>query len=697
MSQPKMPTADETGVQVSIAPGKEVNSDEARTDAGIPVMIEIARASRTRGSRTPTDICCVVDVSGSMGSEAMLKAESGEMSGHGLSVLDVVKHALKSFIHTLAEGDRLALVSYSTDATKILALTDMTSNGRTAAENCLNQLVPAGMTNLWDGLKTAFEVLQTGQRPGRFQHVVLFTDGLPNINPPRGIVPMLKRLKEKEGGHLPVTLSTFGFGYELDGELLSSLAIEGNGAYNYIPDAGLVGTIFVHALANLLVVIGKDAIVTLEATNGASFVGDQPSLGGHLVVKKDANSITLSVGMLQNGQPKNLVVQMKFPAGATPGGQYLKTKLEFISRAPEKITVEASGPAKFSTDFTIAVERQRVRLRFVDTLRAILQKAKLTSMEKAQGKALPLPECLQMLKAFRQEIVTGPAAEDAVVKAFLEDIDGQVTEAMCKEDFYTKWGILFIPSLMFAHLNQQCNNFRDAGVQHYGEDGELFQEIRDAADEIFVSLPAPVPSAVRPPAATPAATPTRPMAMPVITMAAFHDRFAGCFDGTCCVQRADGSSFKVQDVRRGDVLVGTSGHSKVLCVVRTAVEGGTLHLVELEGGLKVTAYHPVLSAGEWRFPVDLASEKKVTSDAIYTFVLERGGSDVLVNGTACVTLGHGLETGAAKHPFFGDWEAVIQDLEKVPGFADGLVDLKASSVQRDPETGLVCSLAGTVA
>ncbi len=27
-----------------------------------------------------------------------------------------------------------------------------------------------------------------------------------------------------------------------------------------------------------------------------------------------------------------------------------------------------------------------------------------------------------------------------------------------------------------------------------------------------------------------------------------------------------------------------------------------------------------------------ASEKKVTSDAIYTFVLERGGSDVLVNG-----------------------------------------------------------------
>merc|ERR1719284_880027 len=139
------------------------------------------------------------------------------------------------------------------------------------------------MTNLWDGLKTSFEILKTGQQPGRLQHVMLFTDGLPNINPPRGIIPMLKRLKDKEGGKLPCTINTFGFGYELDSELLSQLAIDGTGAYAFIPDAGFVGTVFVNAMANLLVTVAKDVTLTLQPKNGASFA--EKSVLGHPVVK----------------------------------------------------------------------------------------------------------------------------------------------------------------------------------------------------------------------------------------------------------------------------------------------------------------------------------------------------------------------------------------------------------------------------
>merc|ERR1719150_780371 len=49
-------------------------------------------------------------------------------------------------------------------------------------------------------MKVGIEILKTGHMPGRLQHAMIFTDGLPNINPPRGIVPMLKRHKDKEGG-----------------------------------------------------------------------------------------------------------------------------------------------------------------------------------------------------------------------------------------------------------------------------------------------------------------------------------------------------------------------------------------------------------------------------------------------------------------------------------------------------------------
>merc|ERR1711862_380904 len=105
-------------------------------------------------------------------------------------------------------------------------------------------------------------------------HMMLFTDGLPNINPPRGILPMLNRLKDKEVGNLPCTINTYGFGYELDSELLSEIAINGGGAYAFIPDAGFVGTVFVNAMSNLMVNMSKDVTLSLEPMNGATFSGD---------------------------------------------------------------------------------------------------------------------------------------------------------------------------------------------------------------------------------------------------------------------------------------------------------------------------------------------------------------------------------------------------------------------------------------
>lgn len=58
------------------------------------------------GTRPPTDVCCVVDVSGSMGVECA----NGDAESQGLSVLDVVKHACKTVAHSLSAQDRFSLV-----------------------------------------------------------------------------------------------------------------------------------------------------------------------------------------------------------------------------------------------------------------------------------------------------------------------------------------------------------------------------------------------------------------------------------------------------------------------------------------------------------------------------------------------------------------------------------------------------------
>jgi hypothetical protein len=117
------------------------------------------------------------------------------------------------------------------------------------------------------------EILKTST-PGRASALLLFTDGLPNISPPRGevgttiaepfnvvelislLLAMLKRYKD---GHkqLNTTINTFGFGYSIDTSLLVGIAIEGHGMHSFIPDASFVGTAFVNSISNLLVFFSK--------------------------------------------------------------------------------------------------------------------------------------------------------------------------------------------------------------------------------------------------------------------------------------------------------------------------------------------------------------------------------------------------------------------------------------------------------
>ena len=65
-------------------------------------------------TRFPCDICVVLDVSGSMGIEAIMKNQVGKTEAYGLTVLDLVKHATRTIIHNLQPCDRLSLVTFST-------------------------------------------------------------------------------------------------------------------------------------------------------------------------------------------------------------------------------------------------------------------------------------------------------------------------------------------------------------------------------------------------------------------------------------------------------------------------------------------------------------------------------------------------------------------------------------------------------
>jgi len=313
----------------------------------------------------------------------------------------------------------------------------------------------------------------------------------------------------------------------------------------------------------------------------------------------------------------------------------------------------------------------------VDRIRLALSKTKNDDVKPAK----------QIVNRLIQEIGLSPIRKEVYVVDLLKDLQGQITEAFSREDWYKKWGKHFLPSLMRAHLLQHCNNFKDPGVQHYA--GKFFSQIRDQMDDLFCTLPPPKPSfKINAPDLQ---KNTYSHVAPPVSMHQYHNPSSGCIGGGCSVSMANGTIKKVEEIKKDDLVSSTDGKSsKVLCVVKSYCHNGKAQLVELEGGLLITAWHPVRIENRWYFPCHLGKLVEKSCQVVYNFVLENEHV-VIVNGVECVTLGHGFEGDVIEHPYFGT-KRVIEDLQNLSGWDSGVVELRSTSFVRNKTTGLVFSL-----
>jgi hypothetical protein len=244
------------------------------------------------------------------------------------------------------------------------------------------------------------------------------------------------------------------------------------------------------------------------------------------------------------------------------------------------------------------------------------------------------------------ELAAVSASPHVRVRAMLADLTGQVTEAVSRQDWFHKWGRHYLPSLQRAHELQTCHNFKDKSVQHYG--GAAFSDVRDAADDIFSNLPAPVPSGGHPPPppmagmAAPAAVAAAPGGgrggYAPVNMRAYNNAGAGCVHADSLIRLADGSHVYARDVRRGMRVVGSNGSvGRVRCVMVSECADSKARLYRVGGGLRVTGWHPVRVAANgsepaWQFPCHVGEAVDEACDAVYSFLVERA---LPVEGSAC--------------------------------------------------------------
>eukprot|EP00727_Mastigamoeba_balamuthi_P000738 m51a1_g10661 hypothetical protein (244) ;mRNA; r:258-1155 len=222
------PQQDADAVAVEPPP---VDAADTQCDLRISVSDDLALVSirPPQGTaRAPLDVVCVVDVSGSMQTDAPAPAsdDAGKREHFGFSVLDLVKHAVATVAHVLGPADRLAIVAFSGEASVVLQPTAMSEAGRGRADKALDEMYPSGSTNLWAGLEAGIKLLETSGSPQRVGAVMLLTDGQPDTVQEHWV-----RKRCESHGQVPGTVSAFGFGYSLNSQLLAEIAAEGLGAY----------------------------------------------------------------------------------------------------------------------------------------------------------------------------------------------------------------------------------------------------------------------------------------------------------------------------------------------------------------------------------------------------------------------------------------------------------------------------------
>lgn len=209
------------------------------------VQNEATTAQLPKEVTSKKDLTIVWDISGSMLNEASFVNDNGDKENSGLSYHDIVRHAITVVINVLSERHRLSIVTFSSNAKLLLPLTWMDDIGKKTALDKIKKINAGGCTDLWGGI---FQGLQNNKHG----EIYVLTDGIPSYEPPRGWNRQLEKYKQSNPDNSSI-IKTFGFGYSLDSKLLHNIAHRFNGSFSFIPDAGFVGTVFIHSLVNSLI------------------------------------------------------------------------------------------------------------------------------------------------------------------------------------------------------------------------------------------------------------------------------------------------------------------------------------------------------------------------------------------------------------------------------------------------------------
>jgi Ca-activated chloride channel family protein len=241
------------------------------------------RAKRIADEDAPRrNITLLLDVSGSM---------------QPIERLPLIKSALRMFVDTLRNEDRIAIVVYASASGLVLDATP--GSRRQMIHDAIESLEAGGSTNGADGIQLAYQVARRNFVQGGINRVILATDGDFNV----GITDRndLRRLieREREAG---VFLTVLGVGTgNVKDATMELLADKGNGHYAYLDSLQEARRVLVREGGATLETVAKDVKLQIEFNPAQVVAYRLIGYENRLMAARDFNDDTKDGGELGAG------------------------------------------------------------------------------------------------------------------------------------------------------------------------------------------------------------------------------------------------------------------------------------------------------------------------------------------------------------------------------------------------------------
>ena len=357
------------------------------SDGQVSMAVNLAAAALPEDgelAENPVDLVVVLDRSGSM---------------NGQKINDACR-AIRQLLERLTPRDRLALVTYANDVTRLTDLTPANDANQGMLAALVDQVRAGGGTNLGGGLQMGIDTLLQGGPVMSRRKLILISDGLANqgITDPDRLGTMASVAMENG-----FSISTVGVGLDFNEILMTAIADHGAGQYHFMENPQAFAQVFADECRVARQVAASAFTIKIPVANGVRLI----HAGGYPVtVKKGVAEI--HPGDLLSGQERRLFFTFAVPVHRTGEFTFDEMALDYqyqgktfamtvplglsVACVPDPAVVAASVDRETWSQQVLQEDYSRLKATVADAIRKGDKEAAEARIQAYEAKTLRLNE-----------------------------------------------------------------------------------------------------------------------------------------------------------------------------------------------------------------------------------------------------------------------------------------------------------------